>query len=577
MLGPGSAALPRTPLGWLLVSAASLVAIALLGAAAVSWRRAGARRGRLRLKRVATVSGLFIHPVKSCRGVAVRRAQVSPLGLRSGDLRDRCWLVIKEDGHMVTARQEPRLVLISVTSENGYLTLSAPEMKDLEIPVKLSRKNPVWNCRVFGFDVQGRDCGEEAAQWITAFLNSQPYRLVHFEPNMVPRNSKDFMKPFRPTDKIAYPDCSPVMVLSEASVEELNSRLEKKVQIRNFRPNILVTGCGSFEEDTWDEIIIGTAEMKGTMACPRCILTTVDPDTGVIDRKEPLETLKSYRMCEPSENHIYKSHPLFGWYFGIDKTGTLQVGDPVYQIIRCWTVIQEDGRMLSAKQEPRLLLVSVTCEEGYLILNAPEMKTLRIPVEQPQTNSVWNCRFGIQAQGRDCGDEAAQWITTFLNSEPYRLVHYESNMTTRKPRDFLPPFQPTDQVAYAEAAPILLISEASLEDLNSRLEKKVAITNFRPNIVVTGCGPFEEDTWSEILIGNVELNRRMSCPRCVITTIDPDTGIMTKKEPLETLKSYRKCDPSEQHAFKASPPFGWLYGVAKTGMVQVGDPVYKLI
>ncbi|XP_066474879.1 mitochondrial amidoxime reducing component 2-like isoform X5 [Tiliqua scincoides] len=245
---------------------------------------------------------------------------------------------------------------------------------------------------------------------------------------------------------------------------------------------------------------------------------------------------------------------------------------------RCWTVIQEDGRMLSAKQEPRLLLVSVTCEEGYLILNAPEMKTLRIPVEQPQTNSVWNCsRFGIQAQGRDCGDEAAQWITTFLNSEPYRLVHYESNMTTRKPRDFLPPFQPTDQVAYAEAAPILLISEASLEDLNSRLEKKVAITNFRPNIVVTGCGPFEEDTWSEILIGNVELNRRMSCPRCVITTIDPDTGIMTKKEPLETLKSYRKCDPSEQHAFKASPPFGWLYGVAKTGMVQVGDPVYKLI
>ncbi|KAJ6666926.1 hypothetical protein lerEdw1_018928 [Lerista edwardsae] len=245
---------------------------------------------------------------------------------------------------------------------------------------------------------------------------------------------------------------------------------------------------------------------------------------------------------------------------------------------RCWTVIHEDGRMLSAKQEPRLVLVSVTCEEGYLTLNAPEMKALRIPVKQPQTHSVWNCRrFGIHAQGRDCGDEAAQWITSFLNSEPYRLVHYEPNMTTRKPRDFLPPFQPADQVAYAEAAPILLISEASLEDLNSRLEKKVAITNFRPNILVTGCGPYEEDIWSEILMGNVELKGRMSCPRCVFTTIDPDTGIMARKEPLETLKSYRKCDPSEQHAFKASPPFGWMYGIVKIGMVQVGDPVYKMI
>lgn len=241
-------------------------------------------------------------------------------------------------------------------------------------------------------------------------------------------------------------------------------------------------------------------------------------------------------------------------------------------------MLQEDGRILSARQQPRLVLVSITCEEGYLILNAPEMKALKIPVELPPTNSVRNCSlFGIHAQGRDCGDEAAQWITTFLNSEPYRLVHYEPNMTTRKPRDFLPLFQMTDQVAYAEAGPILIISEASLEDLNSRLEKKVAITNFRPNILVTGCGPYEEDTWSEILIGNVELKGRMSCPRCVFTTVDPDTGIMTRKEPLKTLKSYRKCDPSEQHAYKASPPFGWLYGVVKTGMVQIGDPVYKII
>ncbi|XP_015687415.1 mitochondrial amidoxime reducing component 2-like [Protobothrops mucrosquamatus] len=123
------------------------------------------------------------------------------------------------------------------------------------------------------------------------------------------------------------------MLISEASLEELNSRLEKKVQIHNFRPSILVTGCGPHEEDTWNDIIIGSVQMRGAVACPRCILTTVDPDTGIIDRKEPLNTLKSYRLCEPSEKHIYKSSPLFGWYFGVDKTGTLKVGDHIYKIM----------------------------------------------------------------------------------------------------------------------------------------------------------------------------------------------------------------------------------------------------
>ncbi|CAM4539941.1 mitochondrial amidoxime reducing component 2 isoform X1 [Caretta caretta] len=323
--------LPQSQAAWL-GAAGALALAALLGAAV--WRWAGRWAGSPRLQRVGTVSGLFVYPVKSCRGVALRRAEVTALGLRSGEMRDRFWLLINEDGHMVTARQEPRLVLISVNCENGYLTLNAPEMKELRVPVKLSRKNPVHNCRLFGLDIQGRDCGDEAAQWFTTFLNTQSYRLVHFEPHMAPRKSRDVFTTFRSTDEIAYPDCSPAMILSEASLEDLNTRLEKKVKIQNFRPNIVVTGCSAYEEDSWNKIQIGNVQMKGTMACPRCILTTVDPETGIIDRKEPLETLKSYRLCDPSERHLYKSHPWFGWYYGIDKTGTLQVGDPVYKIVR---------------------------------------------------------------------------------------------------------------------------------------------------------------------------------------------------------------------------------------------------
>lgn len=336
MSGPWGAAGPalRGPrAGWLWAAAAALALGALLGA----WRWAAGRSRRrrpARLQRVGTVSSLFVYPVKSCRGVAVPRAQVTPMGLQSGELRDRFWLVTKEDGHMVTARQEPRLVLVSVGCENGCLALSAPGMEPLRLPVRLPRKNPVRNCRLFGLDIQGRDCGDEVARWLTTFLNSEPYRLVHFEPSMVPRKSKDVIDLFRTTDEVAYPDCSPVLIISEASLDDLNTRLEKKVKIQNFRPNIFVTGCNAFEEDTWEEILVGNVEMKGTVCCARCILTTVNPDTGVLDRKEPLETLKSYRLCDPSERHIYKSSPLFGRYFAVDKTGTIQVGDPVYKMVQ---------------------------------------------------------------------------------------------------------------------------------------------------------------------------------------------------------------------------------------------------
>ncbi|KAK2503421.1 hypothetical protein MC885_001515, partial [Smutsia gigantea] len=146
---------------------------------------------------------------------------------------------------------------------------------------------------LFGLDIKGRDCGDEAARWFTDFLKSEAFRVVQFEKDMKGRPSREILPPFVQNYQVAYPDCSPIMVLSEASLADLNTRLEKKVKMDHFRPNIVVTGCDAFEEDTWDELLIGSVEMKKILSCPRCIMTTVDPDTGVIDRKEPLETLKS--------------------------------------------------------------------------------------------------------------------------------------------------------------------------------------------------------------------------------------------------------------------------------------------
>ncbi|XP_070624080.1 mitochondrial amidoxime-reducing component 1-like isoform X3 [Bos indicus] len=270
----GSSALARpglpAPPGprWLGVAALGLAAVAL---GAVAWRRARSRR-RGRLQQVGTVSELWIYPIKSCKGVSVDAAECTALGLRSGHLRDR----------------------------------------------------------VHGLEIEGRDCGEAAAQWITNFLKTQPYRLVHFEPHMQPRNSHQVEDAFSPTDQIPYSDASPFLILSEASLADLNSRLEKKVKIANFRPNIVISGCGVYAEDSWNELLIGDVELKRVMACSRCILTTVDSDTGVMSRKEPLETLKSYRLCDPSERKLYGKSPLFGQYFVLENPGTIHVGDPVY-------------------------------------------------------------------------------------------------------------------------------------------------------------------------------------------------------------------------------------------------------
>ncbi|XP_048084686.1 mitochondrial amidoxime-reducing component 1 [Alosa alosa] len=285
-----------------------------------------------KLTQVGVVSQLILHPLKSGKGLQVSTAECLRMGLKYGKLHDRHWLAITEDGQMVTGRQEPRMVLLSMTAEGGELCLNAPDMEELRVPLHQTT-NDVTNCRVFGADIQGRDCGEEVSQWLTRYLTAgKPFRMVHYESQMKPRKCVKIESPFPADEEVAYPDTGPVMLLSESSVRDLSSKLDKDVTVSQFRPNIVVSDCEAFSEDSWDEIQIGDVRMKRVMACGRCIFTTVDPETGVITRKEPLDTLRSYRQCDPSQKKIYKTAPLFGQYFIVKQTGILHVGEPVYKI-----------------------------------------------------------------------------------------------------------------------------------------------------------------------------------------------------------------------------------------------------
>ncbi|KAJ8392969.1 hypothetical protein AAFF_G00068730 [Aldrovandia affinis] len=221
-----------------------------------------------------------------------------------------------------------------VDDERGeHLCLNGPSMEELRIPLKPPPGNPVVNCRVFSDDIQGRDCGDQASRWLSRYLDSgKTFRLVQFEPQMSPRRPAEQVALFPTSEKVAYPDIGAVMLLSEASVTELNTRLDRDVTVSQFRPNIVVSDCEAFQEDSWDQIQIGSVTLHRVMSCGRCIFTTVDPETGVKDPKQPLETLKSFRQCDPSEKHIHKTAPLFGQYYSVRRDGVLQVGDPVYKI-----------------------------------------------------------------------------------------------------------------------------------------------------------------------------------------------------------------------------------------------------
>jgi hypothetical protein len=121
------------------------------------------------------------------------------------------------------------------------------------------------------------------------------------------------------------------------------------------------------------------------------------------------------------------------------------------------------------------------------------------------------------------------------------------------------------QVAFSDGFPFLLISEASLNELNSRLPESVAMKRFRPNLVVKDTEPYAEDSWKKIIIGECEFHVVKPCSRCILTTVDPETGEFSGKEPLRTLATYRKLNGKVM--------FGQNLIATKIGKLEVGMSV----
>jgi hypothetical protein len=204
---------------------------------------------------------------------------------------------------------------------------------------------------------------------------------------------------------------------------------------------------------------------------------------------------------------------------------------------RRWMVVDDSGEFLSQRSHPRLALVVPTIADETLVVNAPGMPTLEIPLSPSRAVTMRVAVWDDSCAATWLGDKPARWFSEFLDCS-CSLVRMAPE--TIRPAD--PAFAPVGaRVSFADGFPFLLISQESLEDLNRRLDMPVPMNRFRPNLVVSGGEAYAEDHWTKIEIGGLGLRIVKPCGRCVVTTTDQTSG-ERGQEPLRTLATYRKRD-----------------------------------
>jgi uncharacterized protein YcbX len=233
------------------------------------------------------VTGLNIYPVKSCRGIALTQARLTETGFE----HDREWLVVTPEGRFLTQRERPLLAQVETALSDDQLVLRKPKGADLTVPLNMTGRElevTIWRDKAAAFDA-----GDEAATWLTEHLG-KPARLVRFDKRHKRASNTQWTGGVEALTQFA--DGYPWLLISQASLEELNRRMESPLPMNRFRPNIVVDGLPPFGEDSVDEFVAGDVRLKVVKPCDRCVITTTDQITGERNSDEPLKALKEFRF-----------------------------------------------------------------------------------------------------------------------------------------------------------------------------------------------------------------------------------------------------------------------------------------
>lgn len=234
-----------------------------------------------------TLSKLYVHPIKSMRGLQLSQAQVLPSGLAF----DRALMVTETDGTFITARQNPQMVTFTPALLPNGIALTGPDGESILVRwedfIDLQQPTEVW-----GNHFSAQVAPPQVNDWLSRYFK----RAVQLRwlGNELSRRVKH-----HPDIPLTFADGYPFLLINEASFQNLQQRAPNAIRIEQFRPNIVVSGAKAFDEDSWLVIRIGEVIFDLVKPCSRCILTTVSTDRG---RKhpagEPLKTLQSFRTAD---------------------------------------------------------------------------------------------------------------------------------------------------------------------------------------------------------------------------------------------------------------------------------------
>lgn len=220
---------------------------------------------------------MLCYPIKSCGWIRLDEFDCKIIGVEKDYMRDRSFMVVKTDGEFITGRGYPKLIQIEPRIEGDIMTLLAPSMSSILINFTELLKKDHSKAVVWEESVDVIDAGDEVAQWISRFIlqADSGLRLVFYASIVPTRDVREKNKVFETAvrqDTGALHDASSFMLINESSVNELNTRVEKKVTPLRFRPNFVVKGAAEFAEDKWNYVKIGNEViLQNVKPCSRFV------------------------------------------------------------------------------------------------------------------------------------------------------------------------------------------------------------------------------------------------------------------------------------------------------------------
>jgi len=260
---------------------------------------------------IHVVKEIYIYPIKSLAGISCQQAFAEEMGFEN----DRRWMLIDTDNQLITQREYPVLSQFYPQISNGKITITFLQDHEHEFSITENLDDQiytkVWDDKSFVFEVN-----KTTSKWFSDHLGFE-CKLVKI---IKAGDRQHESSRSKETYNVSFADAYPYLLVGTKSLDFLNEKLQEKITVKRFRPNIVISSQNPHEEDDFNTFKIGEVQFKNIKPCGRCIMINNDPQKGIV-KKEPLKTLSTYRNVNNSV--------LFGTNIVSLNSGIISVGDAV--------------------------------------------------------------------------------------------------------------------------------------------------------------------------------------------------------------------------------------------------------